>query len=57
MSSKRARNFKAANFDYCTFSGIFTVTNDKALVEHSGLLCLDFDHLKDVVALAKKTYA
>lgn len=33
---KRARNFKAANFDYCTFSGIFMMRNDKALVEHSG---------------------
>ena len=49
--AKRARNFKAANFDYCTFSGIFTVRNDNALVEHSGLLCLDFDHLKDVDGL------
>lgn len=52
--SKRARNFKAANFDYCTFSGIFTVRNDKALVEHSGLLCLDFDHLKDVDGLFRR---
>ena len=51
---KRARNFKAANFDYCTFSGVFTMRNDKALVEHSGLLCLDFDHLKDVGALAQR---
>lgn len=51
---KRARNYKAANFDYCTFSGVFTMRNDKALVEHSGLLCLDFDHLKDVVALAQR---
>jgi hypothetical protein len=40
-----ARKFKAANFDYCTFSGTFTNRNDKALVKHSGLLCLDFDHL------------
>lgn len=52
--AKRARNFKAANFDYCTFSGIFTVRNDKALVEHSGLLCLDFDHLKDVDGLFRR---
>ena len=51
---KRARNFKAANFDYCTFSGIFTVRNDKALVEHSALLCLDFDHLKDVDGLFRR---
>ena len=52
--SKRARNYKAAHFDYCTFSGTFTVRNDKALVEHSGLLCLDFDHLQNVESLFDK---
>jgi hypothetical protein len=48
---QQARKFKAANFDYCTFSGIFSVRNDKALVKHSGLLCLDFDHLQSVELL------
>jgi hypothetical protein len=47
----QARKFKAANFDYCTFSGIFTTRNDKALVKHSGLLCVDFDHLQNVEKL------
>jgi len=42
---RQARKFKAANFDYCTFSGTFTTRNDKALITHSGLLCIDFDHL------------
>lgn len=46
-----ARQFKATNFDYCTFSGVFTTRNDKALVKHSGLLCIDFDHLKSVETL------
>ncbi len=46
-----ARKFKASNFDYCTFSGIFTTRNDKALIKHSGLLCLDFDHLQSVEKL------
>jgi hypothetical protein len=46
-----ARQFKAANFDYCTFSGVFTTRNDKALVKHSDLLCLDFDHLQNVEQL------
>lgn len=45
---KRARNYKAANFDYCTFSGTFESRSDKALVDHSGYLCIDFDHLTDV---------
>jgi hypothetical protein len=44
----QARKFKAANFDYCTFSGIFNTRNDKALVKHSGLLCVDFDHLQNL---------
>ncbi len=41
------RSFKAANFDYCTFSGTFTTRSDKALIKHSGLLCIDFDHLQN----------
>jgi hypothetical protein len=44
----QARKFKAANFDYCTFSGIFESRNDKALIKHSGLLCVDFDHLQNL---------
>jgi hypothetical protein len=47
----QARLFKTANFDYCTFSGVFTARNDKALIKHSGLLCLDFDHLQKVEKL------
>ena len=51
---RQARLFKAANFDYCTFSGVFTTRNDKALIKHSGLLCLDFDHLQNVNFLRDK---
>jgi len=42
---KQARIFKAQNFDYCTFSGIFTKRSDNALLKHSKLLCLDFDNI------------
>lgn len=45
---KQARQYKATNFDYCTFSGMFTTRNDKALVNRSDLLCVDFDHLQNV---------
>ena len=45
---KEARKFKSRNFDYCTFSGIFTSRSEKDLVTHSGLICLDFDHLKNL---------
>ena len=47
----QARKFKAGNFDYCTFSGTFENRNDKALTKHSGLLCVDFDHLNSVETL------
>lgn len=47
----QARKFKAVNFDYCTFSGTFESRNDKALIKHSGLLCVDFDHLQNVEML------
>ena len=43
---KQRRNFKSMNFNYCTFSGTFQYRNDKGLICHSGLLCLDFDHLE-----------
>ena len=46
-----ARKFKSTHFDYCTFSGTFTTRNDKALIKHSGLLCIDFDHLNNVEIL------
>lgn len=43
-----ARAYKSGKFDFCTFSGIFTYRDEQHLVRHSGLLCLDFDHLDDV---------
>jgi len=45
---KDARFFKANNFDYVTFSGTFSKRNDKALLSHSGLLTIDFDHLDNI---------
>jgi hypothetical protein len=45
---KQARQFKANNFDYCTFSGTFSSRNDKNLVQHSGLMAVDFDHLPNL---------
>lgn len=42
---KQAQKFKCYNFDYCTFSGVFSERKDKHLVKHSNLLCIDFDGL------------
>lgn len=46
-----ARKFKASKFDYATFSGTFEKRNDKALLSHSGLLTIDFDHISDLQQL------
>ena len=45
--AQQARRYKANNFDYCCFSGVFSKRSDKALIRHSGLMCIDFDHLPD----------
>lgn len=45
------RKYKAAHFAYCTFSGVFSERANDKLVEHSGYLCLDFDHVQDLDAL------
>lgn len=50
-STKEAREFKARNFDYVCFSGIFSKRNDKSLLKHSGLLTIDFDHIPDISRL------
>lgn len=43
-----ARKFKATKFDYVTFSGTFSTRSDSKLINYSGLIVLDFDHLKNV---------
>lgn len=48
-----ARKYKANNFNYCTFSGTFSKRNDYNLIEHSGLLCIDFDHLSNIEDVKK----
>lgn len=45
---KEARKFKANNFDYVTFSGIFEKRSDTDLIQHSNLLTIDFDHLNNL---------
>ena len=41
------REFKAQSFDYVIFSGTFYARNNAQLKEHSGLICIDFDHLEE----------
>lgn len=49
----QARSFKAENFDYACFSGVFTWRNARSLVQHSGLIALDLDHVTDLQRLRK----
>lgn len=39
------KKFKTERFDFACFSGVFNYRKDESLVEHSRLLCLDFDHV------------
>ena len=45
----KARDFKGQNLDYVTPSGIFSYCSDNSLVKHSGVLCMDLDHLDNRV--------
>ena len=45
---QKNREFKASMFPYVCFSGTFSKRNEKSLIQHSGLIALDFDHLEDV---------
>lgn len=44
---KEIRKFKATKFDYVTFAGVFSQRADNRVIQPSGLLTLDFDHLRD----------
>lgn len=48
------KKYKAAHFDYCTFSGLFRKRNEKELIQHSNLLCLDFDHVDNLEQLREQ---
>jgi hypothetical protein len=48
-------DLKKTKFPYATFSGRFTRRNNSNLTEHSGLICIDLDHLgKDLDSIRKK---
>jgi len=45
LKENDARKYKSMRFDYVTFSGTFAQRGIEGLKEHTGLICLDFDHL------------
>lgn len=42
------RTKKVSNFDTVTFSGTFSRRGNNNLIKHSGYICLDLDHIKDL---------
>ena len=55
--AEKASKYKRTLFDYVTFSGVFTKRGDSALVNHSGLLTLDFDHVENLTQLKETLLA
>ena len=51
IDKKAAQAYKSERFDFITASGTFTKRNANSLIQHSGLMVLDFDHLDDVMGL------
>lgn len=41
------RKYKGEHFAFALFSGLFNARKDSGLIQHSGLICIDFDHLGD----------
>jgi len=52
-NDKEAKQFKANNFDYVTFSGTFSKREDKSLINHSGLMTIDLDDLSNLEEVKK----
>lgn len=49
--ANEVRKYKSTHFDFACFSGTFSYRKDDCLLQHSGLICLDFDHVGDADAL------
>ncbi len=46
-SLKEGKNYyKSHQFNYVTFSGVFTKRSNEFLVNHSGYICIDFDNVQ-----------
>ena len=52
-----ARRYKGSQFPYVTPAGVFSYCNDQSLVRHSGVLCMDLDHVGDVDSLKQQLIA
>lgn len=46
---KERSRLKTETLCFCTFSGVFSRRGADYLEKHSGLMCIDFDHVEDLV--------
>ena len=53
----KARMYKGSHFPYITPAGVFSYCNDQSLLKHSGVLCMDLDHVGDVDGLKRRLIA
>lgn len=51
---KKRREFKAGQFDYITPGGIFRTRKETDLIQASGYIVIDFDHVSDPLRLVIK---
>lgn len=47
LKGKDQSKFKRYNFNYVTFSGVFSKRNIANLMKHSGLIVIDIDHVEN----------
>lgn len=57
LPQKQAKEYKATHFDYICPSGTFSSRKNEALIQHSGLMVIDLDHITGVEALKRALLA
>ena len=53
LNKEEANVYKKNHFPYVTFSGTFTSRRAEAIIQHSGLLAIDFDHVTGIDELKR----
>jgi hypothetical protein len=53
-NKKQNRHYKATYFAYACFSGTFSRRCEEGLLEHSGLICIDLDHVSQRLGEIRK---
>lgn len=48
QTNESVKKVMKQNLDYVTWSGTFTKRNNEAIIKHSGIICIDFDHVENI---------